>query len=82
MNCFPYKLIPPRPTFAADMTGTEQAVMAEHAAYWTRQRDLGVAAGFARSPTRPAAGAPRSWKPNPSSGPSNWARTTQRCGPG
>ena len=46
MNYFLYKLIPPRPTFAADMTGTEQAVMAEHAAYWTRQRDLGFAVGF------------------------------------
>jgi uncharacterized protein len=46
MTCFLYKLIPPRPTFAADMTGTEQAVMAEHAAYWTRQLDLGFAVGF------------------------------------
>jgi uncharacterized protein YciI len=46
MNYFLYKLIPPRTTFAADMTGTEQAVMAEHAAYWTLQRDLGFAVGF------------------------------------
>jgi uncharacterized protein len=46
MNYFLYKLIPPRPTFAADMTGTEQAVMAEHVAYWTRQRDRGFAVGF------------------------------------
>jgi hypothetical protein len=30
MNYFLYRLIPPRPTFAADMTGTEQAVMAEY----------------------------------------------------
>jgi uncharacterized protein len=30
-----YKLIPPRPTFALDMTETEQAIMGEHAAYWT-----------------------------------------------
>lgn len=34
-NHFVYKLIPPRPTFAADMTEAEQAVMGEHAAYWT-----------------------------------------------
>jgi uncharacterized protein YciI len=32
---FVYKLIPPRPTFAGDMTDAEQAVMGEHAAYWT-----------------------------------------------
>jgi uncharacterized protein len=46
VNYYLYKLIPPRPTFAADMTATEAAVMAEHAAYWTRQRDLGFAVGF------------------------------------
>ena len=34
-NHFVYKLIPPRPTFAADMTGAEAAVMGDHAAYWT-----------------------------------------------
>ena len=32
---FVYRLVPPRATFAADMTGPEQAVMGEHAAYWT-----------------------------------------------
>lgn len=32
---FLYKLVPPRPTFAADMTDVEAAVMAEHATYWT-----------------------------------------------
>ena len=30
-----YKLVPPRPTFAADMTEAEAAVMAQHATYWT-----------------------------------------------
>ena len=30
-----YKLIPPRPTFAADMREVEAAVMAEHASYWS-----------------------------------------------
>ena len=29
MNYFLSKLTPPGPTFAADMTGTEQAVMAD-----------------------------------------------------
>ena len=35
MTPFGYKLIPPRPSFAADMTGAEMAIMAEHAVYWT-----------------------------------------------
>ncbi len=30
-----YKLVAPRPTFAADMTDVEAAVMAEHATYWS-----------------------------------------------
>lgn len=34
-NHFVYRLLPPRPTFAADMSETEQAVMGQHAAYWT-----------------------------------------------
>ncbi len=34
-NHFVYRLIPPRPTFASDMTEAEQAMMGEHAAYWT-----------------------------------------------
>jgi uncharacterized protein YciI len=34
-NHFVYRLIPPRPTFATDMTEEEQAIMAEHAAHWT-----------------------------------------------
>ncbi len=33
-NHFVYRLIPPRPTFAADMSGREMAVMGEHAGYW------------------------------------------------
>ncbi len=35
MHHFVYKLIPPRETFVADMTEAEQAIMGEHAAYWT-----------------------------------------------
>ena len=34
---FLYKLIPPRPTFPADMTPAEAKLMQEHSAYW---RDL------------------------------------------
>jgi uncharacterized protein YciI len=34
-NHFAYRLIPPRPTYAADMSDAEQAIMGEHAAYWT-----------------------------------------------
>ena len=33
---FVYKLIPPRPTFAQDMSDAERTVMGEHAAYWTK----------------------------------------------
>jgi uncharacterized protein YciI len=46
MSHFVYKLIPPRPTFAADMTDAEQAVMGEHAAYWTDLFDEGSVAVF------------------------------------
>ncbi len=34
-NRFVYKLIPPRASFASDMSDDEKAVMAEHVAYWT-----------------------------------------------
>lgn len=34
MPHFLYKLIPPRPTFLADMTEKEGAVMQEHFGYW------------------------------------------------
>ncbi len=37
MKYFLYKLIPPRPTFPADMTPAEAKLMEEHSAYW---RDL------------------------------------------
>ena len=35
MSYFACKLIPPRPTFAQDMTEAEASLMREHAAYWT-----------------------------------------------
>ncbi|HEY9048477.1 MAG TPA: YciI family protein [Ohtaekwangia sp.] len=31
---FLYKLIPPRPTFAQDMTEQERAIMQQHIEYW------------------------------------------------
>ncbi|HYU22199.1 MAG TPA: YciI family protein [Candidatus Dormibacteraeota bacterium] len=34
MKYFFCKLIPPRPTFAQDMTPAERALMGEHVAYW------------------------------------------------
>ena len=35
MKYYMYKVIPPLPTFAADMTETESAIMSKHVAYWT-----------------------------------------------
>jgi len=35
------KLIPPRPTFATDMTPEEGAVMQKHAAYWAEMFKTG-----------------------------------------
>ena len=45
-NHFVYKLIPPRATFAADMTEDEQTIMGEHGAYWTNLFELGRVAVF------------------------------------
>jgi hypothetical protein len=36
MAHFLYKLIPPRPTFPADMTEEEGPIMQEHFGYWSR----------------------------------------------
>ena len=41
-----YKLIPPWPTFAADMTEAEASVMRRHITYWTGLRDEGTAVAF------------------------------------
>lgn len=43
---FVYKLIPPRPSFALDMSEEELGVMAEHAAYWQRYVDDGSVVAF------------------------------------
>ncbi|MHB8375800.1 MAG: YciI family protein [Dehalococcoidia bacterium] len=34
INYFVYKLLPPRPTFPADMSAEESAIMRQHAGYW------------------------------------------------
>jgi uncharacterized protein YciI len=34
MSLFVYKLLPPRPTFAQDMTPDERAIMTDHVTYW------------------------------------------------
>ena len=46
MSHFVYKLIPPRPTFAVDMTEAERAVMAQHATYWHEQLAAGRVVAF------------------------------------
>ncbi|MDQ6702087.1 MAG: SRPBCC domain-containing protein [Pseudomonadota bacterium] len=40
------RLLPPRPTFAQDMTAEEAAVMREHAAYWGKHLHKGTAIVF------------------------------------
>src|SRR5262245_49686596 len=40
------RLIPPRPTFAADMTPTELDAMQKHVAYWTDLASRGTAIAF------------------------------------
>jgi uncharacterized protein YciI len=46
MNRFLYKLIPPRPTFAMDLSDEEAAVMGDHAGYWGGLVDEDVAVVF------------------------------------
>lgn len=41
MPHFVCKLIPPRPSFASEMSEQEAAAMAEHAAYWARLLEAG-----------------------------------------
>lgn len=42
MNLFLYKLLPPRLTFATDMTDTERKVMQEHVTYWKGLLEKGI----------------------------------------
>ncbi len=46
MTFFLCKLIPPRPTFARDMTEAEAKVMQEHVAYGTDLANKGIAIAF------------------------------------
>lgn len=43
---FLYRLLPPRPTFAQDMSPDEAAVMERHGAYWQDLVDRDVAVAF------------------------------------
>ena len=43
---FLIKLIPPRPSFAQDMTDEEKQLMQRHIAYWTKLTETGVALLF------------------------------------
>jgi len=43
---FAFRLIAPRPTFVQDMTDGERDTMAEHAVYWRKLLDEGVAVVF------------------------------------
>jgi uncharacterized protein YciI len=52
---FLYRLLPPRPTFAQDMSPTEGEVMQRHVAYWQDllERDVAVAFGPVLDPEDP-----------------------------
>lgn len=45
-NHFFLKLIPPRPTFAMDMTQDERNIMMQHVAYWTNLLNKNIAIVF------------------------------------
>ena len=55
MAHFFYKLLPPRASFAQDMTPDEAAVMGRHVAYWKDQMDRGLKV-FALGPVADPAG--------------------------
>lgn len=46
MKYFLCKLIPPRPTFAQDMTDAEANLMQQHTAYWKGLMDRGLVIVF------------------------------------
>lgn len=52
MKTFFIKLIPPRPTFAADMTPLEAKLMGQHADYWRAQlaKDRAIVLGPVMDP--------------------------------
>ena len=55
MDAFFCKLVPPRPTFAADMTPDERALMQSHAEHWNHYLTSGhvIAFGFVADPAGP-----------------------------
>ncbi len=46
MSHFLYKLTPPRPSFAEDMTPAEASAMEEHFAYWQKLVDEGSVVAY------------------------------------
>jgi uncharacterized protein YciI len=55
MKGYVYRLLPPRPGFAFDMSPEERAAMTEHAAYWSRLTAAGkvLAYGPVNDPAGP-----------------------------
>ena len=55
MKTFFCKLLPPRPSFAQDMSEAEAKLMQEHAAYWNDRMDKGqvVTFGLVADPNGP-----------------------------
>jgi hypothetical protein len=62
MAYFVYKLIPPRPTFDADMSDDEAAIMGEHAGYWQNLIDAGHVVVFGPVSDPSGFGGSRSWR--------------------
>jgi uncharacterized protein YciI len=46
VRTFFIKLIPPRPSFAQDLSALEASAMREHAAYWRAKMEEGTVLGF------------------------------------
>ena len=77
MKYYLYKVIPPRPTFAADMTDTESAIMSKHVAYWTDLLDKAIAAAFGPVATHRARTAWQWSKPPTSRRSGYWPKATR-----
>jgi uncharacterized protein len=46
LKYYSLRLLPPRPTFAQDMTTEERAIMQKHVAYWTNLMQQGKVLAF------------------------------------
>ena len=46
MRGYVFRMLPPRPTFAFDMSEDERATMTEHVAYWSRLTEQGRVLAF------------------------------------